>query len=195
MPKFRSNKAQGADNAEAEIVFLPNYYRLLHNRLQLQLPPEYQCKQDAPLHAVLRRPSDHAVKLMHLVFRVPIHHLTQADLTQFLQPVLPMREIPQIEKGFLRHSPTLLCSWRGKVLDPIGRSPHAVFAVEPDRLHFLYLIQVRKTVYLILLENFRLNEAPIARAICRSVRVDTTDPELHLPQAQNPQTKPKEASL
>ena len=69
-----------------------------------------------------------------------------------------MRNMPEIRYGFLRHAPTLTAKWLNRRL--LGT--------------LLHLIQVQDTVYLLLIEQIREEDAETAESMVRSAEIRRT---------------------
>ena len=133
------------------IILLPQQMRCFGGRLLLSLPADFRPEsrgRDAFTVAGTR--SDLRMTVMQIQFRRPLHRISAIDLqTAFAGLRLPPR-LPEVEHGFLRHSPTLTAVWD---------------SYPDNEITVLHLIQVQQTVFLMLFRDISYQQETAARTI------------------------------
>lgn len=146
-------------NKIVSVAVLPRRASVFHGTLEMQLPPDFRIREKgADWVRFSGSKSGMRLLLMHLPFRSPVRQMTEADLALTFRRILPMRNMPEIRYGFLRHAPTLTAKWLNRRL--LGT--------------LLHLIQVQDTVYLLLIEQIREEDAETAESMVRSAEIRRT---------------------
>lgn len=148
-PRLRKN---------GKIVLLTRQAKCFGGKLLLSLPEDFRVitqRKGRISFAGLK--SGICLNVMEMPFRRPLHSIAPVDLLLafgFLGlPDIPQK-LPDLTRGFLRHSPTLLAEW--------------IFGSEKT---VLYLIQVRRTVFLLYFPAMTPKLDPIADAVIYSASV------------------------
>ena len=133
------------------IVLLPRQVRCFGGELLLSLPADFRPQRITATKIVASgRQTNMQLTVQKIPFHRPLHQLSAVDLhTAFSALGLPPR-LPDVEHGFLRHSPTLTAVWDFYPANEIA---------------VLHLIQVQKTVFLLLFQNMTADQESDATAM------------------------------
>ncbi len=143
-------------SAPLSLVMLPKTAALYDGRLMLSLPADFRAVKGSRSSGMYRFTGEKSalrLTVMELPFTRKLQHITAFDLQTAFRQIVPRSPAPKLRHGFLRHSPTLTAEW-GIV-----------------RKTVLRLIQVRKTVYLLLFEEIAPANAAYAEAIIHAASV------------------------
>ena len=146
-PRFRSRE---------QIVILPRRARCFGGRLTLSLPADFIADRKqtelVQLHGAV---SGLELTLMLIPFRRRIRTVSALDMQLAFRRLGLPHSLPEMQHGFLRHSPTLTAQWNGK---------------EKTVLH---LIQVRQTVFLFCFTKVTAETEPAVRAVIATAEIDS----------------------
>ena len=147
-PSLRKNGA---------IVLLPQQVRCFGGALMLSLPMDFRPKRvSADKIVAYGRRTNMMLTVERMPFQRPLRQLSAMDLHAAFSAVgLPPR-LPDVEHGYLRHSPTLTAVWD---------------FYPANEITVLHLIQVQKTVFLLLFQNLTAAEEADADAMIYALSV------------------------
>ena len=134
---------------QPEVILLPQRVRCFGKRLMLSLPADfYAVEQQKGQIVFAGSKSGLQLTVMRLPFRRALHSISAMDLQlAFGQLPLPER-LPELRRGYMRYSPALTAFWDAEKSEK-----------EKTVLH---LVQVRKTVFLLLFRQITPeNEADV----------------------------------
>ncbi len=129
-----------APHSRQTVLFLPKRARCFHGRLLLSLPADFRVnaqRRDTVVFTGSR--SGLRMTVMRMPFRRPLHSISAMDLQLAFRRLSLPEKFPEMKRGFLRYSPTLTAIWSA-----------GTYKTEKTVLH---LIQVQKTVFLLLFRN------------------------------------------
>jgi len=141
-----------------QIAVLPKRAALFSGGLGLSLPFDFRIMKPGRKRTAdicFFRSSSSALHLtaMKLPFAKPVRFLLPIDLQIAFRHLIPPSQTPVVTHSFLRHSPTLTAEW--------GSAKKTV----------LHLIQVRKTVFLLMFDHVTADTEAQVRAIIYSASV------------------------
>ena len=133
------------------IVLLPRQVRCFGGELLLSLPADFRPQRVSGSKILASgRQTNMTLTVEKLPFRRPLRQLSAVDLHMaFASFGLPPR-LPDVEHGFLHHSPTLTAVWD---------------YYPANKITVLHLIQVQKTVFLLLFQDLTAEQEDDARAM------------------------------
>lgn len=138
------------------VAVLPRRASCFRGELTFQLPADFRTRrQTADRTEFSGSRSGMKLTVRRMPFSVPVRSLTAADFQLTFRNILPMRTIPSVQYGFLRHSPTVTAVWRSGT----------------DTRTLLHLIQIRGTVYLLLFTDIPADGLAAAESITQSAEL------------------------
>ncbi|MBQ5334357.1 MAG: hypothetical protein J6Z45_00250 [Oscillospiraceae bacterium] len=135
--------------AVVSAVILPRTAACFDGRLELQLPADFRVRVHETDKTVFAgSKSGLRLTVMRMPFQAPLFRLKAEELAA----AFPQSggALPVLQRGFLRRSPTLTASWESAVL---------------------YLIQVRGTLYLLLMTEITAQNREAVLPVFASARV------------------------
>ena len=140
-------------------VILPKMTACFRGRVQLQLPADFRVRSYQPDKAVFSgTKSGLSLTVMQMRFSVPVFRLTAEELAAVTAKA-GLDGLPELRRGFLRRSPTLTASLNDAVL---------------------HLIQVRGTLYLLLMTGITPQNAGTVQPVFSSVRIRPQSNSKHI---------------
>lgn len=140
-----------------DVVLLPKRIVCFGKRLQLSLPADFRVDgQRADGIAFAGQQTGLTLSVLSVPFRRPLQSVSAVDLQMAFSELSLPSHLPELRRGFLRHSPTVTAEWSG--------AP----AHEKTVLH---LIQVQKTVFLLLFRNVTAETEPYVQAMIYAASV------------------------
>ena len=131
-------------------VILPKLTSCFGGRLQMQLPADFRVRSYQKERAVFSgTKSGMTLTALRMRFSVPVFRLTAEELSAVMQKA-GLRGVPELRRGFLRRAPTLTASLDDAVL---------------------HLIQVRGTLYLLLMTGITPENGAPVPPVLASVRI------------------------
>ena len=154
-----------------EVSVLTKPVVCFERELEFSLPPGFRLYANEGDALRFESPYLH-VSVQRVPFRRHIHSLTAREIVQNFRYAVPVLSMPALQRGYLRHSPTVSAQWKTRSFD-----------LRTDTAS-LYLIAVQQTAFVFLMTG---NEAVISRypdLICASVQVhpDRVDARLRAEQ-------------
>lgn len=137
-----------------DIVLLPRRVECFGKRLRLSLPADFRVdtqKKDGI--GFVSEQSELTLSVLCIPFRRQLHSVSAVDLQVAFEELSLPQQLPEMHRGFLHHSPTLTAAWYGR---------------EKTVLH---LIQVQKTVFLLLFRHLTTETEACADAIIYAASV------------------------
>ena len=126
---------------QQSLVILPKQASLFSGKLMLSLPQDFRpLRTKGDSAQFFGKTSGLHLTVMQLPFSRSLHSLRNPDIQAAFREMIPAESVSSVKKGFLRHFRTLTAEWNG------SRKP-------ADKKTVLHLIQVGKTVFLLLFEN------------------------------------------
>ena len=114
------------------------------------------------------------LRVMKMPYRQPLQHVTVTDLQIAFRRFISVNLFPEVTHGYLRHSPMLTAVWfHPPAQKQFRRGNVEVTLKKGAEKTVLRLIQVRKTVFLLLFTDVSPDAEPYMEAILHSVSVKT----------------------
>ena len=148
-----------------DVVFLTRPVRCFGGALEFLLTPDFRLRS-AGRDTLFFTGRNFTLTVMRFPFRTPLQHVRAHDLWIVFRPLATHSIPPEVSHGFLRYSPTLTAKWA-----PLYLTGNAG---QQDVLRdgtLLYLVQVRDTVYLLMMRDIPDGYMETAQAIADAVRV------------------------
>lgn len=159
---------------EASVVILPKRASCFHGALAISLPSDFHAdSREKDQLLFTGQKSGLQMSVMRMPFSRPLREVTAADLQISFRKLLLPSLTPKLEYGYLRHSPTLTAVWvHPAKRKKLRRGNVDVTLEQGEEKTVLHLIQVRKTVFLLLFRHVTSAQEATVNAMIYSVSAD-----------------------
>ena len=159
---------------EASVVILPKRASCFRGALAISLPADFHADSTEKEQLLFTgQKSGLQMTVMRMPFSRPLRDVTAADLQISFRRLLLPSLTPKLEYGYLRHSPTLTAYWvHPPAKKKLRRGNVDVTLEQGEEKTVLHLIQVRKTVFLLLFRHVTAAQEATVNAMIYSVSAD-----------------------
>ncbi len=156
------------------VVILPKRAVCFHGALALSFPADFHAESREKDQLLFTgQKSGLQMTVMRMPFSRPLREVTAADLQISFRKLLLPSLTPKLEYGYLRHSPTLTAYWvHPPAKKKLRRGTVNVTLEQSEEKTVLHLIQVRRTVYLLLFRHVTAELDATVNAMIYSVSAD-----------------------
>ena len=156
------------------VVILPKRAACFQGALTLSLPADFHAdSREKDQLLFTGQKSGLQMSVMRMPFSRPLREVTAADLQISFRKLLLPSLTPRLQYGYLRHSPTLTAVWvHPPAKKKLRRGTVNVTLEKVEEKTVLHLIQVRRTVFLLLFRHVTAEQDPTVNAMIYSVSAD-----------------------